>query len=234
MQTLISYTSDSRAYLDWIKSGKPADTPDDVPFGMPDETRKGDRYLLYVGGIDKTFVGWGKVLSDWKPGTGLWKGHDVVQAKDHIFREPRLGSDVEASTGFRIPRRRIVIPEEFAALVWRAATAKRLSPSDRAVEGILTESRSRRRNPALRTAALQRAQGQCAGCGVNFVKKWGELGSRCLVVHHKNQMKDLDQPRETRLSELVVVCANCHMMIHANPAKALTISELKRKIGARR
>jgi 5-methylcytosine-specific restriction protein A len=95
----------------------------------------------------------------------------------------------------------------------------------------LTESRSRSRNAGLRLAALQRAGGVCEGCGVNFAKRHGGLGSKCLVVHHKKQLKDTDQPVETKLSDLAVVCANCHMMIHVNRDKALTLSQLKKRLG---
>jgi predicted HNH restriction endonuclease len=52
-----------------------------------------------------------------------------------------------------------------------------------------------------------------------------------LVVHHKQQLKDTDQPRETKLSDLAVVCANCHMMIHADPDQALSILQLQRRLG---
>jgi hypothetical protein len=81
MQTLISYSSSSRAYVDWLAKGRPAARREDVPFCFPDETKKNDRFLMYVGGVDKTFVGWGKVLSDWKIGTGLWKGHRPVEKR---------------------------------------------------------------------------------------------------------------------------------------------------------
>jgi hypothetical protein len=231
MQTLISYSSSSRAYVDWLAKGRPAARREDVPFCFPDETKKNDRFLMYVGGVDKTFVGWGKVLSDWKIGTGLWKGHYYVTSDDHYFREPISAMDVLAATGFKPPRREKVIDDEFASEVWRAVRGTKLSPTDRAVEGILTESRSRSRNAGLRLAALQRANGMCEGCGTNFAKKHGVLGRRCLVVHHKKQLKDTDQPRETKLSELAVVCANCHMMIHVNSEKALTLAQLKKRIG---
>jgi 5-methylcytosine-specific restriction protein A len=68
---------------------------------------------------------------------------------------------------------------------------------------------------------------------VNFGKKHDGLGKHCLVVHHKKQLKDTDQPRETKLSELATVCANCHMMIHSNRMKALTLAQLKKKLGRR-
>jgi hypothetical protein len=64
IQTLISYSSSSRAYVDWISKGKPATRRENVPFCFPDETKKNDHFLMYVAGVDKTFVGWGKVSSD--------------------------------------------------------------------------------------------------------------------------------------------------------------------------
>jgi hypothetical protein len=231
MQTLICYTSDSRAYIKWLENGRPASKPADVPFFLPDETRNGDRYLLYVGGRDQTFVGWGTVQSNWRDGTKEWKGKRFLYTRDHLFREPISGSDVLASTGFKIPRLEKVVEESLSTAVWRAARGKPLTHTDRAVEGILTESRSRSRNAGLRLAALQRAGGVCEGCGVNFAKRHGGLGSKCLVVHHKKQLKDTDQPVETKLSDLAVVCANCHMMIHVNRDKALTLSQLKKRLG---
>jgi hypothetical protein len=231
MQTLICYTSDSRAYIKWLENGRPASKPADVPFFLPDETRNGDRYLLYVGGRDQTFVGWGTVESNWRDGTKGWKGEEIVQTVDRMFREPVSGADVLAATGFKPPRFEKVVEESLSTAVWRAARGKPLTQTDRAVEGILTESRSRSRNAGLRLAALQRAGGVCEGCGGNFAKKHAGLGKHCLVVHHKKQLKDTDQPVETRLSDLAVVCANCHMMIHVNRDKALTLSQLKKRIG---
>lgn len=231
MQTLICYTADSRAYIKWLESGQPASKPADVPFDLPYKTRNGDRYLLYVGGRDQTFVGWGTVESNWRDGTKEWKGEEIVHTVDHMFREPVSGEDVLAATGFKPPRFEKVVEESLSTAVWRAARGKPFTQTDRAVEGILTESRSRSRNAGLRFAALQRAGGICEGCGVNFAKKHSGLGRHCLVVHHKKQLKDTDQPVETKLSDVAVVCANCHMMIHMNREKALTLSQLKKRIG---
>jgi len=231
MQTLISYSSDSRAYVAWLAEGRPSSRPSDVPFRLPQETQKGDRYLLYVGGQDQTFVGWGKIQSGWRIGTRGWKGEEVVQLTENMLRQPVTGLDVLVATGFKPPRSGKVVDDGVASAVWRAARGKPLSQTDRAVEGIMTESRSRSRNAGLRLAALQRAGGICEGCGVNFAKKHSGLGRHCLVVHHKKQLKDTDQPVETKLSDLVVVCANCHMMIHVNRDKALTMAQLKKRIG---
>lgn len=231
MQTLICYSPDSRAYIKWLESGRPDEKPSDVPFRLPDEAKKGDRYLLYVDGVDKSYVGWGTVLSNWRAGTKGWVGRKTILVADHIFRNPIAGDDVFAATGFKLPRTYMVVNDSLATTVWRSARGKPLSQTDRAIEGILTESRSRSRNSGLRLAALQRAAGVCSGCGINYSKRHGDLGKRCLVVHHTKQLRDTDQPRETKLSELAVVCANCHMMIHANKDRALTLSQLRKRIG---
>ena len=40
MQTLISYSSDSRAYVAWLAEGRPSSRPSDVPFGCPMRRKK--------------------------------------------------------------------------------------------------------------------------------------------------------------------------------------------------
>ena len=229
-RTLICYSGNSRAYVRWLSAGRPADTPNDVPFVLPYDASKGDRYLLFVGSEDKAYVGSGTVVSEWKKGTGGWRGHWQIRCDDRMFREPVPADAVRSRTRFNPPTGEMIVPEELSSAVWQVATGKKLIPVDLAVEGILTETRSRRRDPGLRLAALQRAKGRCECCGTNFARRAGGLGARCLVVHHKKQIRDYDQPRETELSDLAVVCANCHMMIHANPARALTISQLRSRL----
>ena len=133
MQTLICYSSDSRAYIKWLESGRPDEKPSDVPFRLPDEAKKGDRYLLYVGGVDKSYVGWGTVLSNWRAGTKGWVGRRHVHVADHIFRDPIAGDDVFAATGFKLPRTYMVVNDSLATAVWRSARGKPLSQTDRAI-----------------------------------------------------------------------------------------------------
>jgi len=52
-------------------------------------------------------------------------------------------------------------------------------------------------------------------CGFNFVERYGEIGTGFAQVHHKTPLgKARDKGRNVLLSELVVVCPNCHAMIH--------------------
>jgi 5-methylcytosine-specific restriction protein A len=52
------------------------------------------------------------------------------------------------------------------------------------------------------------------GCGFDFLVAYGELGRDFAQVHHKKPLADLSSPTLTRLSDLAVVCPNCHAMIH--------------------
>ena len=229
---LIAYTSNSRAYLRWLENGRPDRTPRDSPFLIPGAARKGDRYLIYVSGSDHCFVGWGQIETDWrKAKRGGWKGEWLVQCDEHMLRKPVAGNHVAKVTGFKKPRGLQIVPNTLADSVWAVARGRSRVAVDRAVEGIRTESRSRSRNDGLRLAARQRSNGKCECCRKIFGRKPDDIRRKSLVVHHKQQLKDTDQPRETKLSDLAVVCANCHMMIHADPDQALSILQLQRRLG---
>lgn len=52
-------------------------------------------------------------------------------------------------------------------------------------------------------------------CGFDFHAKYGELGAGFAEVHHKKPLSDApEKGRIVRLTDLVIVCANCHRMIH--------------------
>ena len=230
MQTLICYTGQSRRYERWIEEGQP-DDPDQLPFRMPTVAKRGDRYLIFVGGHIAAFVGYGRLTSDWRTGrSGTWKGKARIFVTESKLLQPVSGADVEAVTGIPAPRRSCVVDPVVSASLWRAAKGRPLSSVERAVEGTSTEARSKQRNAALRHAAIARANGTCAGCRIDFRQVAGGLGARCLVVHHKRQLRDVDEPEETKITDLAVLCANCHMLIHANPQKALTVAALRLRL----
>lgn len=53
------------------------------------------------------------------------------------------------------------------------------------------------------------------GCGFDFLERYGSLGSGYAQVHHLLPLSNASvKGRETRLSDLAIVCANCHVMIH--------------------
>ncbi|TCC90347.1 hypothetical protein EZ428_13805 [Pedobacter frigiditerrae] len=88
------------------------------------------------------------------------------------------------------------------------------------------------RNASLRNDALKIHGYDCAVCGFNFEKTYGIWGAKWAEVHHLTPMgnnkkvKRLTDPKV----DLVVLCANCHRMIHRKKGLALTVMELKAKI----
>ena len=102
-----------------------------------------------------------------------------------------------------------------------------------AIEGLRTETVRyvRGRSRQLRDLALRDSEGVCSVCGIDYRKVLNGKGVRVLQVHHRKQLAATDSPRVTSLSDLAVVCANCHMLIHMNPKQALSIEELREMLG---
>lgn len=66
----------------------------------------------------------------------------------------------------------------------------------------------------------------CEVCGFDFARVYGTLGEDFCEVHHKVPLASLPDARVTKLSELAVVCSNCHRMLHkGNPM--LSIENLR-------
>lgn len=82
--------------------------------------------------------------------------------------------------------------------------------------------RHRRREQSLRDAKVAEARKltdgrlkcEVPGCGFDFEVVYGELGRDYAHVHHLKPLGDRTTPSETKLTDLAVVCANCHAMIH--------------------
>jgi 5-methylcytosine-specific restriction enzyme A len=54
----------------------------------------------------------------------------------------------------------------------------------------------------------------CQVCDFEFFEVYGEIGRDYAQVHHLNPLGDRTRPSLTKLGDLAVVCANCHLMIH--------------------
>lgn len=52
------------------------------------------------------------------------------------------------------------------------------------------------------------------GCGFDFRQVYGELGALYAHVHHLRPLAEYSGSTPTRSSDLAIVCANCHAMIH--------------------
>jgi 5-methylcytosine-specific restriction protein A len=105
------------------------------------------------------------------------------------------------------------------------------TPDDEYSEGKrLTSERSYfRRNPQLVKQAKEHYGYSCQVCGFNFSNKYGVIGSKYIECHHLNPLSersDAEAIITTTISDVRVVCSNCHRMLHRR-RPALTIEELQ-------
>lgn len=54
----------------------------------------------------------------------------------------------------------------------------------------------------------------CSACGTDFEAMYGDRGRGFIEVHHTKALSTLRPGERTKLSDLVLVCSNCHRMIH--------------------
>jgi hypothetical protein len=73
--------------------------------------------------------------------------------------------------------------------------------------------RSRQLAVAAKAAARRHGQFRCEACCLDFQALPDRLGEACCEVHHRNPIA-LGPERQTKVSDLALLCSNCHRMIH--------------------
>ncbi|MCU5742468.1 HNH endonuclease [Bacillus cereus] len=66
----------------------------------------------------------------------------------------------------------------------------------------------------------------CEICGFDFYETYGELGKDYIEGHHKIPVSQLKEGEKTRLEDIIMVCSNCHRMLHRRKPW-LSMEELK-------
>ena len=68
----------------------------------------------------------------------------------------------------------------------------------------------------------------CEICSFNFEEKYGsELGQNFIEAHHLIPISELKDDDQTKIEDLIMVCSNCHRMIHRKRPWIANKSELK-------
>jgi 5-methylcytosine-specific restriction protein A len=88
------------------------------------------------------------------------------------------------------------------------------------------------RSPSLRESAFRIHGYDCGVCGFNYEKKYGIWGKQFAEVHHVRPLSENEGVRTVTDPEhdLIVLCANCHRMVHRKRGITLSVEELKNKI----
>jgi 5-methylcytosine-specific restriction protein A len=65
----------------------------------------------------------------------------------------------------------------------------------------------------------------CEVCGFDYKAAYGDLGEGYIEVHHLRPVHRLVAGTKTKLSDLALLCANCHRMAHRKRSP-LSLEEL--------
>lgn len=84
------------------------------------------------------------------------------------------------------------------------------------------------RKANLRAAAIAYHGLQCKGCGFSFSRAYGAHGENYIEVHHLVPVSTMLHPSSVKpKTDMTVLCANCHRMIHRRRDTPLSIDQLK-------
>lgn len=90
------------------------------------------------------------------------------------------------------------------------------------------------RNPWLRKLVVELRGCRCEICGFSFAESYGEIGTDFIEIHHLVPLSAKKGARQTAPIEVLLVCANCHRMLHRNGAKPLPPARLRKEVNRRR
>jgi predicted HNH restriction endonuclease len=165
---------------------------------------------LQYGGLAKRIAKYGSIA--------VPKGHIFLNAIANWGAQP---FNSNGHFAFSMRRELSDALEELGLVDGAEAVPEFNTPFER-LEGEEKErlTRHRARESSLRMAKLKQASAkgrircEVPGCGFDFEKAYGELGRGFAEVHHLRPLAHRSGPELTRLSDLAVVCSNCHSMIH--------------------
>lgn len=115
--------------------------------------------------------------------------------------------------------------EDYAALEGQERTILRLHRIRERDSQIIAQAKN---------AAIKENRLFCEICLFDFAKRYPTLGDNFIECHHKQPISK-GGLRETKLSDLALVCANCHRMLHRKyfTGHYLTVDELRKIVNQR-
>lgn len=131
-----------------------------------------------------------------------WR-HRVRAALDFLKSKPDSGiSKVEQRQFWSIGLRHSMIEEEY------------FTEGREVLVLHLRKERNKRAVLRKKQAAMRSGSLACEACGFDFEVKYGALGKGFAECHHLAPMAELKAESKIKLSDLAIVCANCHRMLH--------------------
>jgi len=77
----------------------------------------------------------------------------------------------------------------------------------------------------------EQGKNTCQACGFVFEDQYGKIGKDFIEAHHTIPVSEIKPGGKTKLSDIALVCSNCHRMLHRK-RPWLTMAQLKELITA--
>ncbi len=91
---------------------------------------------------------------------------------------------------------------------------------------------ARERNPKLRRLKLAQVSVAdpmlCEVCNFDFQATFGPKFRHCVEIHHRLPLSALQSEVMTKLSDLAILCPNCHRAIHRTGKNIMSVEDFKR------
>jgi len=128
----------------------------------------------------------------------IWSEYSQDKEKLHIISQTIINSSPEVSR----PTGHEVGEEEFeeGRILTKLHKIRERSPSI---------SKKKKTDVLKKTGKLE-----CEACGFDFHKVYGDIGHGVAECHHTKPVSELKKGEKTKFSELSILCANCHRIIH--------------------
>lgn len=151
------------------------------------------------------------------PGVGLSRGGKLEEEIWNEFVDDRLGLRKLAENiknGYREVPNDVVLDDEDEADFPEGRVLYRL------------HRKRERRQDLVKKKKTQAKSLKCEACGFDFFEVYGPVGEGFIECHHTIPLSEYDGNQTTKLSDLALVCSNCHRILHRR-RPWLSISELK-------
>lgn len=181
-----------------------------------------------------------------------WR-NDLAYIRDHLVREGHVGDEWNswritergrghlASLAATAAKARSLQHIQQQAMAGLLALAQGLTLSDDAavagestsLEGAVSKrwTTTYERDEKLRAIAIKLHGLRCAACSFEFEARYGAIGSGFIEVHHTKPVSSLGGATQVDpATDLVVLCSNCHSIVHRRKGEPLSLDELRKTL----
>ena len=183
---------------------------------------------LFDGHIDSGRVGWQQTSLQNRREPRILTGNSLaVFERWNGQSESGLWNSVQQYADMRVPQiSDSVLADQMAQL---DPDHEQISLRTEGGRRVIVSTRAER-DLSIRDEALRIHGTRCMACDFCFEDVYGEWGAGFIEVHHLIPIAE-SGPRETNPeTDLAVLCANCHRMVHRRRGIALTLNELRAKL----